>query len=71
VRKLARRLRELPSQQDFILLRLSIATQMKHLLRSLDTSDLTAELQALDTVLFDTMDHFRGVPPDTVRLPRI
>jgi hypothetical protein len=71
VRKLARRLRELPSQQGFILLRLSIATQMKHLLRSLDTSDLTTELQALDTILFDTMDHFRGVPPDTVRPPRI
>jgi hypothetical protein len=71
VRKLARRLRELPSQQGFILLRLSIATQMKHLLRSLDTSDLTTELQALDKILFDTMDHFRGVPPDTVRPARI
>ena len=67
------RLRQLPRQQGLLLLRLCFAPQLRHLLRTLDLSDLGEEVQHLDRLLFDAMDHLRGVDPTTrdARIERI
>ena len=54
------RLRQLPRQQGLLLLRLCFAPQLRHLLRTLDLSDLGEEVQQLDDLLFGAMDHLRG-----------
>ena len=59
------RLRQLPKQQALVLLRQVYAPQLRHLLRTMDLSDLQDDLLVLDNLLFDTMDFLRGAPDPT------
>lgn len=67
LRPALQRLRDLPRQQGFLLLRMCYAPQLRHLLRSMDLRDMDPELRELDCVLFDTMDFLRGAPADMQR----
>ena len=70
LRRQLRRLERVPKQEALALLRLCFSAQNRHLLRSMDTSDLEEELGALDEVLYSFLDKLRGAPegprPETV-----
>lgn len=65
------RLRQLPRQQGLMLLRQCYAPQLRHLLRSMDLSDLQPELRMVDELLFGTMDYLRGAYVDVPRNERV
>ena len=56
------RLAAVPKQEALTLLRLCFAAQNRHLLRSMDTSDLEEELAALDNELYSFLDELRDAP---------
>ena len=70
LRRQLRRLERVPKQEALALLRLCFSAQNRHLLRSMDTSDLEEELGVLDEVLYSFLDKLRGAPegprPETV-----
>ena len=57
------RMRPLPYQQAFSLLRLCFAPQLMHLLRTMDLSDLDDELKELDEMLWGQLDLLRCASP--------
>ena len=63
------RLRHLPRQQALLLLRMCLVPQLQHLLRIMDLSDLQEELQQLDMMVYDTLQHLRMAPPRTANQP--
>ena len=67
------RLRGLPHQISLILLRQCIQPQLKHLLRTMELTDLVPELTRLDEMVYKLMDYLRGAtgPVDMIRDPII
>jgi hypothetical protein len=65
------RLRCIPSQQALLLLRVCIYPELLHLLRTMDTSDLTEELKDIDNLFYNHVDYLRRSNPDVVRDPII
>lgn len=67
------RLRGLPHQIALLLLRQCIQPQLKHLLRSMELTDLVPELARLDEMVYKLMDYLRGAtgPVDMIRDPII
>ncbi len=57
------RLQQIPRQQALLLLRLSLAPQLRHLLRTMDLSDLEPELKDLDQMIYSALDALRAAPP--------
>ena len=67
------RLRGLPHQIALLLLRQCIQPQLKHLLRTMELTDLVPELTRLDEMVYKLMDYLRGAtgPVDMIRDPII
>lgn len=56
------RLRQLPFQHMLLLLRLCIAPELTHLLRTMDLSDLDDELNELDQLVYNLVRYLRLAP---------
>lgn len=56
------RLRQVPSQQALLLLRLCVVPELQHLLRTMDLADLELELRQLDEAIYDTVQFLRLAP---------
>ena len=61
------RLRCIPSQQALLLLRICIHPELLHLLRTMDTSDLTDELKTIDNLFYSHVDFLRRSNPEVDR----
>jgi hypothetical protein len=57
-----RRLKQLPHQHGMLVFRYCIATEHRHLLRTMQLSDLEDELRQLDAVLQSYLEHVRSSP---------
>jgi hypothetical protein len=64
-----RRLRHLPAQSALILLRMCIAPELTHLLRTVDCSDLIPSLTRFDDEIHRLINHLRQGTPDTAADP--
>ena len=62
LRSQIQRLASVPKQEALTLLRLCFAAQNRHLLRSMDTSDLQEELGEIDNVLYLFLDKLWNAP---------
>ena len=58
------RARHLPAQHALLLLRLCFTPELLHLLRTMETLDLQAELQSLDQAVQSAAEFLRGAPPE-------
>ena len=67
LQKALTRLEQLPKQHSLLILRSSIAMNLKHLLRCMDCMDLTEEIRTIDNMIYTFVDRMRGVQLDTVR----
>ncbi len=61
------RLKQLPKQHALLLLKKSFANQLRHLLRTMDTTGLNQEVRNIDVLIYDTVDFLRNLPAGEVR----
>jgi len=69
VEAIVEKLKQIPKQHAALLLRMSTANKLRHLLRCMDLRDLRPEVQRIDELIYSMVDHLRGLPDGEERGP--
>ena len=69
VEAILQKLKQMPKQHAALLLRMSTANKLRHLLRCMDLRDLGPELQRIDELIYNMVDHLRALPDGEERGP--